>query len=88
MQVIGSSNSNSVKSPARLASVTITAGAGGAGSISVYAGGDTSAAPIVTLNIPMSESGQFFFSDVPFPDGFTVVPNADVASYLVEYGTI
>lgn len=85
-QLIGATNSNKVLTPTFFKSVLITSGAGVSGAVSIYAGSDTSAPPLVTLKAPQSETAQYFFDDVPCPDGLTVVPTADVSSYLVEYG--
>lgn len=85
-QIVGKASQKSTESRAVLQSVTITAGAGGVGSVSIYQGKDTSAESVVKLSVPVSTSSQFFFNNVPFENGITVVPNEYVESYMVEYG--
>lgn len=85
-QIVGKASQKSTESRAVLQSVTITASAGGVGSVSIYYGKDTSAESVVKLSVPVSTSGQFFFNNVLFEDGMTVTPNEYVESYMVEYG--
>lgn len=85
-QLIGSTSNKSQLSQAVLQSVTITAGAGGAASVSIYRDNLTSGEPIVKLYSPQGETSQYYFNDVPLPDGFTVVPNANTDFFMVEYG--
>lgn len=84
--LIGTTNQNSVAGAVKLRRVTVTPADGAAAYVDLFRYQDVNGDEVVRLKTIAGQSSQFDFDDVPFPDGLTVVPSADVVSYVVEYG--
>ena len=72
--------------PVKLMSVLITSDTGNPSNVEIYNGGDTTAQPEVVLRSPAGVTSQYYFNNVDFPNGMTIVPSIYVDSFLVEYG--
>ena len=82
----GSSQGSELVKATNVFSVFVSAGSGGASVLKVYDYQDTTHANPMTINCPQSGSAQFSFRGLPFSSGLKVVPDANTACYIVEYG--
>jgi len=84
--IIGKDATQSNQGACVLKSIFITSEDGGTSNIQVFNYGDVNAAPVLVVKNPQAVTNQYFFNDLPFPSGLTIVPSADVQSFVVEYG--
>jgi hypothetical protein len=77
-----------IQSPVVIKSVTITNETAGGLELSIYRYRDTSGKPFIKIAAAADVTTQILFDGLPFPDGFTIVPEAALTFYIVEYEPI
>lgn len=77
-----------VQSPAVIKSVAITNETAGGLELSIYPYQMTSGRAFIKISAGADESAQQIYNGIPFPDGFTVVPETGLTWYLIEYEPI
>lgn len=75
----------SVQHPVKIKTVTITNETAGGLELSIYRYNDTGGKPFIKVAAGADVTSQALFDGIEFPDGFTVVPEATLTFYLVEY---
>jgi hypothetical protein len=74
-----------VQHPAVIKSVLITNETAGGLELSIFRFQDTSGKPFLKIAAGADVTSQAIFNGIPFPDGFTVVPETGLTFYLIEY---
>lgn len=74
-----------IQSPVKIKSVTITNETAGGLELSIYRYRDSSGRAFLKIAAGADVSSQLIYDGLPFPDGITIVPEAGLSFYLVEY---
>lgn len=66
--------------------VLLSAGSGGAATLTLYDYNDPNGNARLILNAAVSTETQLSFEGLDFPSGILAVPSANAALYVIEYG--
>lgn len=83
--LIGALLSSKTTGAARITSILVTAVAGADCVLTIYPYDFITGNAALIVSAPAKSSQQVMFKGLPFPAGFNVVPDANCASYVVEY---
>lgn len=81
----GTTSDVETQTPARIKSVTVTAGAGGAGTLTIYPYNDSSYGQPLEVSAPANTTIQVSWEGLPYLTGILADPGTNVSSFVVEY---
>lgn len=83
--LIGALLSSKQSGAVRITSIMLTAVPGTDSVLKIYPYDFATGDALITVAAPAKTTAQVIYKGVPMPDGVVIVPDANCASYVVEY---